>query len=56
MIFQNLVMILPRFSTLKDHNSDSDLIAEKIKHITYLGCAPARKEGSRTENWKFQEE
>ena len=31
-------------------------IAEKIKYITYLGCAPARKEESRTKNWKFQEE
>ena len=31
-------------------------IAEKVKYITYLGCAPARKEGSRTENWKFQED
>ena len=26
-------------------------IAEKVKYITYLGCTPARKEGSRTENW-----
>ena len=31
-------------------------IAEKVKYITYLGCAPARREGSRTENWKIYEE
>ena len=31
-------------------------IAEKVKYITYLGCAPARREGSRTENWKILEE
>ena len=33
-------------------------IAEKVKkkYITYLGCAPARREGSRTENWKICEE
>ena len=30
-------------------------MAENVKYITYLGCAPARKEGSRTENWKIQE-
>ena len=31
-------------------------IAEKVKYITYLGCAPARREGSRTENGKIYEE
>ena len=31
-------------------------IAEKVKYISCLGCAPARKEGSRIENSKFQEE
>ena len=25
-------------------------------YISYLGCAPARREGSRTENWKIYEE
>ena len=31
-------------------------IAEKVKYINYQGCAPARREGSRTENWKIYEE
>ena len=49
---------------IRDSDSDSysDLfiligrIAEKVKCITSLGCAPARREGSRTENWKVYEE
>ena len=31
-------------------------IAEKVKYITSLGYAPARREGSRTENRKIYEE
>ena len=31
-------------------------IAGKVKYITYRGCSPARRKGSRTENWKIYEE